>query len=237
VATADTWLSQLDDLIAAAADRGLYTILALTTTGNDSALGWAQADVIHGIWAFADHYKDEPAVLFEFTSSPQGWPLGWKELAFVLVGLIRQKHPASLVLISGADAPPGVGFFPLTAPTGQRVRNIIYTTSPRGEASPFGLTSTLSSLARRRPFIISTWQATDVGMALNSEIASQHFDSHGAGWMASMWNAKPGLVIDPLAKDFTPTAFGLSVRRALAREWWIRPTASTQFAGEIDWSG
>jgi hypothetical protein len=224
-ASADTWLSQLDAIVGAAANYQLYTILALTASGNDAALGWAQPEVIHGMWALSSRYQEEPAVLFELARSPLGWPVGWPELAYVLVGVIRQEHPASLILVSGADAPPGVGFCPLTFPTGQPIHNIVYTTSADDGTSPFGLSSALASLAQQHPFIVSSWRATNLGEVLNSEAASIHFDQNRAGWMASTWNAEPRLVTDAAAGNLTPSRFGLTVRRALAREWSERPTA------------
>jgi hypothetical protein len=209
-------LAGLDDLIESLALAGIYTLLTLQGP-NDGAGTLIPPPDSFKCWSqLADRYLDEPAVLYEMYASALPLPPDWPDAAEVLLGAIRLHHPGSLVLVSGANAGRDVSDLPLRFSTGQAVENVVYTVrdAPRGSIAELDLA--FDTFAQAFPTFNVDWSYSADDFGRSSDLAAARFARYGMGWAASFWNAEPRVVGDALVHKFSPTPFGLIVKRALA---------------------
>lgn len=206
-------LSGLDDLVSAAADAGAYILLAQQAPAG---VATPDAGVLTCWQALASRYADEPAVLFELFASDFPLAGNWLDVALMLVGVIRKEHPASLVFVGNGSGGPDIAGLPLRFSTGDPVPNIVYTVRVDPQHLPNTRDAQLAGLTDAFPLVASQWSNGGSGFDRSSELAAGVFGRYGIGWFASSWNAPPRLVGDAAGHDFSPTAWGLTVLRALS---------------------
>jgi hypothetical protein len=213
----DALLAGLDDLISSLADSGLYLLLALEPPIVGTATPLPD-DATAQCWRLlADRYQDEPSVLYEMYSPAAPLPAAsWPDAANRLIGAIRREHPASLIFASGANAAGDVSGLPLRFSTGDPVHDLVYTIRVIPDLSPLRDDPEFQSFARSFPIFASVWSGGGSDLGRSSDVAVSTFNRLGIGWAASSWNSEPRLVVDAARHRYTPTPFGLTVRRALA---------------------
>ncbi len=217
--SADELLSGLDDVVAALAGAGVYTLLALqapTPPGATTAPLPDQSTV--DCWSLlAQHYQDEAAVLFEIFAAALPIASDWLGNAPVLIGTIRRQHPASLLFVGNGSAGAETTGLPLRFTTGDPTPNLVYTirVAPQHQFSTEEDLQ-LALLAKSFSVFASDWSDSAGGeFDRSAELAANTFSRYGIGWAASSWNAEPRLVMDSAVHNFVPTRWGLSVQRAM----------------------
>ena len=206
-------LSGLDDLVAAVADAGAYILLAQRAPAGATT---PDAGVVESWQALAARYANEPAVLFEIFASDSPLTGNWLDVALMLVGVIRREHPASLLFLGNGSGGPDIAGLPLRFSTGASVPNIVYTVRVDPRHLPNTRDAQLAGLTNSFPLVASQWSNGGPGFDRSSELAADVFGRYGIGWVASSWNVAPRLVANAAAHDFSPTAWGLTVLRAVS---------------------
>jgi hypothetical protein len=204
----DQVLSTLDRIIEDTKGSGVYVLLALSQPVDDStaALGWQ---------LLAARYQTEPGVLYEICAPP-GSTANWLQRAAILVGAIRQQNPSAPIFLGSGNGGADCTGLPLRFSTGDPVFNIVYTIGVSSESPPNPDDGALRTLCDSWPVFASGWSdgaGPDLGRLAG--FVADLLARYGIGFAAANWNAEPRLVADASNGDFTPTAWGLVVQRAL----------------------
>jgi len=212
-------LAGLDDAINALAEANVYTLLALRVPVTAGASTAPLPDsTVFSCWnLLAQHYQDEPAVLFEIFASALPIQGDWASAAPVLIGAIRSQHPGSLLFVGNGSASIDTSGLPLRFTTGDPTPNVVYTirVADPCELSPSD-ENTLSALAKSFPIFASDWSDTATNdVDRSAEFAANLFAREGAGWAAGSWNTEPKLVRNSSSHDFVATRWGSLVQRAM----------------------
>ena len=214
--TASALLAELDQIVAALAQMGVYTLLALTPHVTEGVTPLPDEDVYQCWRLLSSHYQDEPGVLYEIYAASPPLAAGWPDAANRLIGAIRREHPASLIFVCGSGAGANTEGLPLRFSTGQPAPNLVYTLRFTPRQSPASADPRFRGFAQSFPVFASEWSDTGADLGRSSEAAGLLFDRYGIGWTAANWNAEPRLVHNAAARNFTETRFGRLVRRTLA---------------------
>jgi Cellulase (glycosyl hydrolase family 5) len=213
-------LAGLDDTINALAEANIYTLFALRVGAPDGPAGTPLPDQsVFDCWnLLAQHYQDEAAVLYEIFASVLPIQSDWLSTAPVLIGTIRQQHPASLLFVGNGSATADTTGLPLRFTTGDPTPNLVYTirvgTPP--EVS-FTEENTLSGLAKSFPVFVSDWAGGGASDSYSgAESVANIFARESVGWAAANWNGEPRLVTNAASHNFAPTRWGYTVQRAMA---------------------
>src|SRR5215469_628601 len=92
---ADQMLAGLDEIVGAVTTASARVVLSMEPLSGDGPGTTPDSDTFRAWSLLANHYQDEPGVLYELFSSPQPLPDTWLEIAAMLVGTIRLHNPAS----------------------------------------------------------------------------------------------------------------------------------------------
>jgi hypothetical protein len=212
----DVWVAQLDDLVTCAASSGCYTLLALDVQTPPSADQVSVSPMAAALVYLANRYQNEPAVLYELCQPDADYGPDWPRAAAVLIGLIRSQHPGSLLFVGGVDRPALTAAYPLRITPTDPFGHLVYTFGVSGTSSPLGTNSGLRGFLQIWPTFASKWLIGDTALGRLADIEATQLEQTATGWAAWSWDGDPGLVVDPKAGRFTPTRFGLAVKRALA---------------------
>jgi len=239
-------LDALDELVAAAAGQGAYTLLSLERLDTWSVFGTIagapnvvaprpEADAI-GVWGvLADRYRDEPAVLFDLYSAPHAplpddlsgaaptW-MAWAAWVRMCIADIRRLHPRALAVISGMEWGTDVTGFPITGTEGAPIPNLVYGLHLRG-ACPPGQLAAMIALARSHPVLVTRWE-NDESAGTAADALATKLAAAGIGFIAGSHGSTPALERD-LDGRLESTAFGRAVRRALVLDHQPRIAVST----------
>jgi hypothetical protein len=214
--SANDILARLDDAVEAVTTSKAWVLLSMEAPPGADTGTSADSDIFRAWSLLANHYQDEPGVLYEVLSSPQPLPSDWLAVAAMLVGTIRLQNPASLIFLSSGRGGVDISGLPLRFATGDAVYNIAYTIDVSDSSVPDSDDAQLRAFAASYPLFASPWSQADVDLDRSSEAVSNLFSRYGMGWIASNWNADPRLVLDADAHDFAATRWGSVARRALA---------------------
>jgi len=214
--TASDLLAELDQIVAALAQAGVYTLLALTPPFTEGVTPLPDEEVYQCWRLLSSHYQDEPGVLYELYTASGPLEGGWPDAANRLIGAVRREHPASLIFVCGSGAGANTEGLPLRFSTGQPAPNLVYTLRFTPRQSPASADLRFRGFAQSFPVFASEWSDTGADLGRSSEAAGLLFDRYGMGWTAANWNAEPRLVQNAAARNFTETRFGRLVRRTLA---------------------
>lgn len=228
----------LDELIGAAAASGAYTLLSLVWIDAEREFGSRDGEANHvaplpdaqsgELWRrLVDRYEDEPSVLYDIYSLPHdplpddpmsgdmpavSWPV-WSEWARALVGLIRGRHPRSLIFVSGLDWASDLSGFPLRFATGDPIHNLVYAMQLYPWRVAAGWQTKISRLAVDQPVFVTEWGGYSAHSGWGSAVAA-FLAGQGIGWTAAAWGGQPPLAVERMGR-YGPTAFGRVVSRAL----------------------
>jgi hypothetical protein len=241
LAGADRWtgwdyLREIDDLVRRLARAGVYTLLSLRRLDDNTIFGTQFAgghivpneiaphpdfDAI-GMWrVVAEHYADEPAVLFDLYTAPRhaapddltgyrsDWDL-WTLWVQMTVADVRLAHPRALCFVAGLDDGTDLTGLPVPGSAGDPIPNLVYAahlTSRRSTHWP-----AIRALARRHPVFVTEWGGSDSDVTWGERTALT-LRAEGLGWTAAHWNADPPLVKADRDR-LVPTRFGVVVQRA-----------------------
>ncbi len=232
------YLQDLDWIVRRAAEGGAYTILSLRRLDESTVFGTLPAaaggptpnviapqpdyDTV-GMWQLLGaRYSDEPAVLFDLYTSPHAaladdltgfdtdWDL-WALWVRLIVAELRRLHPRALCIVSGLNWATDLSGFPIIGTESGPVPNLVYAAqlSPRLESPLIAM----RALSRSHPLFVTEWGApTEVSWCERTALVLR---DAGVGWTAAHWNGEPFLA-RAVARQTSPTQFGLVVRRALA---------------------
>jgi len=210
-------LASLDDLIASAALVGMHTLLVMDVSAPPGVQQVAASEMVQGLVRLAARYQSEPAVLFELCHPDARFGDDWPLSAAVAVGLTRAQHPASLILVGGVDRTALRDSFPLRITADTPIAHLVYTLSVGEKSSGLGIHSELRPFLQTWPTFASKWTPGSAGLSPIAEIEAVQLEQTGTGFAAWTWNSEPRLVVDAAGEDFSPTAPGLMVQRALSR--------------------
>ena len=206
-------LTGLDNLIEAVSDAGAYVMLSQRAP---QGVALPDGPVFEAWDTVATRYADEPAVLFEPFASESPLDGNWLDAALPLVGLIRSQHPGSLLFVGNGTGRADLDGLPLRFSTGDPAPNVVYTIAVDPAHPPNGADARLAEWTDSFPLVACPWSNGGPPFDRASELAADFFSRYGLGWIASSWNVAPRLVVDAAGGDLTPTAWGLTVRRAVA---------------------
>jgi len=211
-------LAAIDDIVAALGQLGIYTLLSLQAPVSQGETTAPLPDQsAFDCWGLlAQHYQDEPAVLFEIFSSPLPISGDWFSAAQRLIGFIRRQHPASLLFVGNGSGTVDTSGLPLRFTTGDPTPNIVHTirVAPQTQFSTSDQ-NLLASLTHSFPVLTSDWSSGASGFDRSAEFTANLFSRYGIGWAASNWNGEPRLVTNSDGHNFSPTRWGLAVQRAM----------------------
>ena len=210
-------LAGLDDTVAAITQAGAYVLLSMQPAMGDSSIPAPGSDVFQAWSLLANHYQDEPGVLYELFSVTSALPNGWLDAAMIVIGAVRLANPSSLIFVGNGAASSDVTGLPLRFSTGDPVFNVAYTISVAASQFPDPNDTQLRSLAASYPVFASPWSDGAADFGRSAEEAANLFERYGMGWLAENWNAEPSLVTNAASHDFAPTRWGLVVQRAMAQ--------------------
>jgi hypothetical protein len=212
--SAEEVLSSLDEIIAAVTETGCYVLLSMETSESTPAPG---SDTF-GAWSLlANHYQDEPGILYDISLTTSPPPNNWLNTVEMLVGIIRLQNPASLIFVSKGKAGADVTDLPLRFSTGDAVPNLVYAIDVSPGLLPSPDDPQLRFLSASYPVFACPWSDSGIDFGRSSEETANLFERYGMGWVASSWNSEPRMVLNATAHDFAPTRWGLVVRRAIAQ--------------------
>jgi endoglucanase len=164
-----------------------------------------------GMWALlADRYRDNPGVLYDIHNETHDttWS-AWRGRASEIITAIRQKHPRSLIFVSGLDWAydlRGWAESPLPFP------NIVYSTHPypfKGE--PWAWDKYFGDFREKFPIFAGEFGGGEKDLDWGAKLID-YFNAKRIGWTAWSWVDQPHLT----RKDRrTPTPFGELVKAAL----------------------
>lgn len=214
--SAGDFLSGLDDTVAAVTGFGSRVLLSMEAPAGSGPGTTPDSDTFRAWSLLANHYQDEPGVLYELFSSASPLPENWLDIAGMLVGTIRLQNPASLIFLGNGKG-LDVSGLPLRFSTGDPVFNMVYTLEVSDLLLPDPDDAQLRALATSYPVFASPWSDAAADFGRSAEQTSNLFSRYGMGWIAANWNAEPRLVPDAAAHDFAPTRWGLIVQRALTQ--------------------
>ncbi len=215
--SADKILQGLDECVATVTQMGAYVLLALEPSSGNGSPATPDADLFR-IWRLlANHYQDEPGVLYEIFASLVPLANNWLETALMLIGTIRLENPASLIFLGSGKGGANVNGLPLRFSTADPVFNIVYTMGVSPQHLPAPEDPQLRALASSYPICVSMWLDGGTDYGRSSQMVANLFESYGMGWVASSWNTEPRLVTNATTHDLSSTRWGLIVQRALVQ--------------------
>ena len=246
----EEYMASIDQVIEWAAALGAYTILDLQWLDADTVYGHTRdengirhdnhvaptpnVDTI-SLWRmFANHYREEPAVLFDLFNEPHDplnddsgpiylldrsgavvesdgslvGPAEWIAWATRLVDEIRTIRPAGLILVGGVAWAFDLSAIHLDA------HNLLYSTHIYANR-PAKTWWKAIGRTWELPVFVGEWGGTTGQLDYGRELANV-LRQQGLGWTAWSWVDYPHLVRPPGAPDFRPTPFGDLVRRELS---------------------
>ena len=214
----DALAAALADLEAVAellAQAHIYLLLGVSSPTATAAAPFPGSSTVTAWSAVASYFSASPTVLFEILPNA-GAGVDVSAAVLGLVGLIRQAHPASLIVV-GDGVTADLAALPLTFSDGSAAPNIVYApAAPAGAAFTPDQEWAIGRLARSAPVMVTAWSGVDgVDDDRSAEAVAGALGRLGVGWSASSWNAAPRLVMDAVAGDFRLTRWGSTVRRAL----------------------
>ena len=177
-------MAALDAGVAAQAEAEAYTILVTPVTALDDAPDAIEQLDITSLLALAEHYADEPAVLFEpilpavaaaGDSGETSVERDARRMRSVLAPL-RAVHPRALCL-----APAPAGGLPLVS-DGRRIPNLLYTLPARSDAASPGLGQNIGSALL--PRFVADWRLS-LAHGLGDEALLCRLAAAGIGWAAN----------------------------------------------------
>ena len=210
-------LAGLDLTVAAITGVGAYVLLSLEPL---PASGTAPVDNITTLqlWQMlAEHYKQNPGVLFEIFSSMSPLVPTWLQFAATLIASIRQRNPGALIFIGNGNGGGNVTGLPLQLSAGNSFFNVVYTIGVSPQSIPSPDDGNLRALVESYPVFASLWSDDGSDLGRSAARVADLFDRYGIGWTACNWNAEPRLINDAAGHDFSPTGWGLVVGRALGQ--------------------
>ncbi len=210
-------LAAVDRFVARLDEQGIYTLLAMQPAATpDVTSPTVDSDIFFAWEALAQRYRSMPSVLFEVLSTTTPVSGDWLAAVQILIGWIRTVSPAALLFIGNGTGTPDVTGLPILFSNGDPAPNIVYTirVGP-GQQPPNDEASGLTVLSQLFPVVATEWANFSASaFDRSAELAAETFSQLGIGWIAAAWSAEPKLVANSAAKDFTPTKWGLVVRRA-----------------------
>ncbi len=213
---ADQMLAGLDDVVGAVTTANARVLLSMEAPGGapDTTAG---SDIFRAWSLLANHYQDEPGVLYELFSSPQPLAENWLEIAEMLIGTIRLQNPASLIFVGNGKEGADISGLPIRFSTGDPVFNVVYTIEASDTLVPDPDDAQLRAFTASYPLFASPWSDSNPNADRSSEGAANLFARYGMGWIAANWNADPRLVRSSIDHDFAPTRWGYVAQRAFAQ--------------------
>jgi hypothetical protein len=238
---AEPYLRLLDRIIALAAERGAYTLLALQwldartvrgfdTRGEPNFVPPLPDETSLAMWrGLAARYRDESSVLFDLLTEPHtplsGDPLQneiprvtmreWQPWAETLIREIRAEKPDALIFVSGVNWGYDLIGFPLPSKTGVVYSTHVYRNKGRGWDKAFG------DLSREAPVFAAEWGGGHRDVKWGLRLA-RYLEEKGIGWTAWGWPDNPPLI----GERYQPTAFGQLVRTSLRQERTQKSTSA-----------
>lgn len=216
-ADAQGFFASLDDLIGRLAKRGIYALLSMQPPSTPDVTSSAiDSDIFFAWQIVAQRYLRAASVLFEVLSTPMPASGDWLQAMQILIGWIRTVDPSALLFVGNGTAAPNVSALPILFSTGDPAPNIVYTIRiGQGQQVPTEESAGLTTLASSYPVVATYWESFSTSaMDRSSELTAQALSRLGIGWIAAGWDSEPPLVVNAAGDDFTPTKWGLVVRRA-----------------------
>jgi hypothetical protein len=210
-------LAGLDEVVGTVTTANARVLLSMEAQPGAGPGTTADSDTFRAWSLLANHYQDEPGVLYELFSSPQPLADGWLDIAAMLVGTIRLQNPAALIFLSSGKGGADISGLPLRFSTGDPVFNIVYTIEASDTLAPDPDDAQLRAFAAAYPLFASPWSDASANSDRSSEGTANLFGRYGMGWIAANWNADPRLVRSSIDHDFTPTRWGFVAQRAFAQ--------------------
>ncbi len=207
----DDVLNVLTEIVEAAAQAGLYTLLAIEAVPG-IPVQLPDAATIQALQKLAGSYSSSTAVLYEIFATAEPLSSSWVETAPSQIAAIRSQSPAALIFVNSGNGGFDMTQLPLLSPIGEAIFGIVYTINLGGDF-PTPDVNLLANLAGRCPVCATQWTSDD------GPISAYHADllgRNGIHWIASNWNADPLLANDVVAHDYSATSWGmLAIRAAL----------------------
>ncbi len=204
----------LDDIVRWTAESGAYALLDLQWLRPDDDFGVNSNGSVQRIaplpdadsarlWrSLAERYRLEPAVLFDIYNEPHDVTAAdWRHCARLLVGAIREVHPASLIFVSGTNWGYDLRGVPFPG------ENLVWSTHVYPSKHP-GWHAAFGCAAIEAPVFAGEW-GTDYDLEWGRSLAA-YLRSLGMGWTAWSWNDWPHL-----QREGQPTPFGELVKGEL----------------------
>jgi hypothetical protein len=207
--SADDVLNTLTEIVDAAAQAGLYTLLAVEAVPG-VPVQLPDATTNQALQTLAGLYASNTAVLYELFATAEPLPSAWIENVPSLIAAIRSQSPSALIFVNGGNGGFDFSQLPLLSPTGEAIFGVVYTISLGGGLQMPDMTL-LGNLADRCPVCATRWASDDDPI---SGYLADMLGRNGIHWVASDWNADPLLANDVAAHDYSATSWGLLAIRA-----------------------
>lgn len=219
-ASPEDYLRALDQAIAWAAQNGAYTLLDLqwlsaedeygrSSEGSPIRIAPLPNNDSQVLWRIlAERYRDQPSVLFDLYNEPHDVSVDlWRMWADILLGVVRERHPESLVFLSGTDWGYDLRDVQI------HETNVVYSTHvyPWKELAwdkAFGF------LTDDLPVFAGEWGGNDEHLSWGEDLAG-YLRDRSLGWTAWSWSDWPHLVSRNEPENWVETRFGELVRRQL----------------------
>jgi endoglucanase len=164
-----------------------------------------------GMWAIlAERYRDNPGVLYDIHNEAHDttWT-AWRDNATSIIAAIREKHPKSLIFVSGLDWAYDLrGWAEGPLP----FADIVYSTHPYPfKWEPWAWDKYFGDFAGKIPLFAGEFGGGEKDLVWGAKLID-YFNQKKIGWAAWSWVDQPHLTL----KDRrAPTAFGDLVKAAL----------------------